>query len=202
MLAFSGRFCITCLDQNGFLSTFFYIFSSTDHYEVRQSKKHQYVILYQNWNRTPVYLELAVNASYFIGHLRAPSVLIRLLCMVGRQNRAGWCWAVGSRRNDAMSATYCLPLPAQHHFHKTDCTLISVYLPFSPSIVPCLLAKLFHVFIKVVAWKVLIYNACIIQGGFFNWSALKMTKCQTLRKFSHLELFRRELQVIWHIVIF
>ena len=22
-----------------------------------------------------------------------------------------------------------------------------------------------------------------IQGGFFNWSALKMTKCQTLRKF-------------------
>ena len=23
----------------------------------------------------------------------------------------------------------------------------------------------------------------IIQGGFFNWSALKMTKCQTLRKF-------------------
>ena len=23
----------------------------------------------------------------------------------------------------------------------------------------------------------------IIQGGFFDWSALKMTKCQTLRKF-------------------
>ena len=22
-----------------------------------------------------------------------------------------------------------------------------------------------------------------LQGGFFNWSALKMTKCQTLRKF-------------------
>ena len=71
--------------------------------------------------------------------------------MVGRQNRAGWCWTVGSRRNDAMSATYCLPFPAQHHFHKTDCTLISVYLPFL-SVVPCPLAKLFRVFVKVVAW--------------------------------------------------
>ena len=26
-------------------------------------------------------------------------------------------------------------------------------------------------------------HMCILQGGFFNWSALKMTKCQTLRKF-------------------
>ena len=41
-----------------------------------------------------------------------------------------------------------------------------------------------------------------IQGGFFNWSALKMTKCQTLRKFWHLELFWRDLHVIWHLVIF
>ena len=28
-----------------------------------------------------------------------------------------------------------------------------------------------------------IWNCKYIQGGFFNWSALKMTKCQTLRKF-------------------
>ena len=28
-----------------------------------------------------------------------------------------------------------------------------------------------------------------IQGGFFDWSALEITKCQTLRKFWHLELF-------------
>ena len=41
-----------------------------------------------------------------------------------------------------------------------------------------------------------------IQGGFFNWSALKMTKSQTLRKFWHLELFWRDLHVIWHLVIF
>ena len=27
------------------------------------------------------------------------------------------------------------------------------------------------------------YTLYNVQGGFFNWSALKMTKCQTLRKF-------------------
>ena len=42
----------------------------------------------------------------------------------------------------------------------------------------------------------------LLQGGFFNWSALKMTKSQTLRKFWHLELFWRDLHVIWHLVIF
>ena len=42
----------------------------------------------------------------------------------------------------------------------------------------------------------------MLQGGFFNWSALKMTKCQSLRKFWHLELFWRDLHVIWHLVIF
>ena len=45
-------------------------------------------------------------------------------------------------------------------------------------------------------------NRLYLQGGFFNWSALKMTKCQTLRKFWHLELFWRDLHVIWHLVIF
>ena len=46
-------------------------------------------------------------------------------------------------------------------------------------------------------------RSCIyVQGGFFNWSALKMTKFQTLRKFWHLELFWRDLHVIWHLVIF
>ena len=88
MLAFSGRFFITCLDQKGFLSTFFYVFSSTDQYEVRQSKKHQYVNLYQNWNRTKVYLELAVSASYVIGHLRAPSLSANILLKVTLYGRA------------------------------------------------------------------------------------------------------------------
>ena len=32
-------------------------------------------------------------------------------------------------------------------------------------------------------------------GWFFYWSALKTTKCQTLRKFWHLELFWRDLHV-------
>ena len=31
-------------------------------------KKHQYLTLYRNWNRTPVYFELAVSASYLIFH--------------------------------------------------------------------------------------------------------------------------------------
>ena len=50
----------------------------------------------------------------------------------------------------------------------------------------------------IMSGQCLIY----IQGGFFNWSALKMTKCQTLRKFWHLELFWRDLHVIWPLVIF
>ena len=33
---------------------------------------------------------------------------------------------------------------------------------------------------KTVLLSYLIVN---VQGGFFNWSALKMTKCQILRKF-------------------
>ena len=43
-----------------------------------------------------------------------------------------------------------------------------------------------------------------IQGGYFDWSgsALEMTKCQTLRKFWYLELFWRDLHVIWHLDIF
>ena len=47
-----------------------------------------------------------------------------------------------------------------------------------------------------------IYDLINIQGGFFNWSALKMTKCQTHWKIWHLELFWRDLHVIWHLVIF
>ena len=42
----------------------------------------------------------------------------------------------------------------------------------------------------------------IIQGGFFNWSALKMTKCQitckSLQKSSKCQNFQR----VWHLVIF
>ena len=47
-----------------------------------------------------------------------------------------------------------------------------------------------------------IHTCRYIQGVFFDWSAQKMTKCQTLRKFWHLELFWRDLHVIWHLVIF
>ena len=42
----------------------------------------------------------------------------------------------------------------------------------------------------------------IIQGGFFNWSALKMIKCQitckSLQKSSKCQNFLR----VWHLVIF
>ena len=51
-----------------------------------------------------------------------------------------------------------------------------------------------HIIRRKALWK--------LQGGFFNWSALKMTKCQTLWKIWHLELFWRDLHVIWHLVIF
>ena len=37
-----------------------------------------------------------------------------------------------------------------------------------------------------------------IQGGLFDWSTIKMTKCQTLKKFWHSELFWRDLHVICH----
>ena len=40
------------------------------------------------------------------------------------------------------------------------------------------------------------------RGCFFYWSALEMTKCQTLRKFWHLELCWRDLHAIWHWGIF
>ena len=39
-------------------------------------------------------------------------------------------------------------------------------------------------------------------GWFFDWSALKITKVQTLSKFWHLELFDGIYYVIWHLVIF
>ena len=153
----------------GILSNFF-VSSSIDLYKVRQRKKHQYLSSYQSCYRSTVYLELAVSASFVISHLRAPSVLIRLLCMVGRQNRAGWCWTVGSRRNDAMSATYCLPFPAQHHFHKTDCTLISVYLPFfiSSSLPSC----------KVIS--------CICQSCCVDFQSYNMNVSQLLHGFEKL----------------
>ena len=40
----------------------------------------------------------------------------------------------------------------------------------------------------------------IMQGGFFDRSALKMT--QSLRKFWHLNFCDRIYYVIWHLVIF
>ena len=35
---------------------------------------------------------------------------------------------------------------------------------------------------RLITFKLKLYKEKV-QGGFFNWSALKMTKCQTLRKF-------------------
>ena len=61
---------------------------------------------------------------------------------------------------------------------------------------------------RPVQWLVISFSISSIwfwkrtTGCFFYWSALKMTKCQTLRKFWHLELFRWDLHVIWHLVIF
>ena len=60
--------------------------------------------------------------------------------------------------------------------------------------------------IKPMHWKAFDFHTLflisIYRVFFFYWSALKMTKCQTLRKFWHLELFWRDLHVIWHLVIF
>ena len=35
-----------------------------------EEKKHPYLTLYQNWNRTPVYFELAVSASYVVFNVK------------------------------------------------------------------------------------------------------------------------------------
>ena len=47
-----------------------------------------------------------------------------------------------------------------------------------------------------------IWGEYFVQGGFFNWSALKMTKCQitckSLQKSSKCQNFLR----VWHLVIF
>ena len=34
-----------------------------------------------------------------------------------------------------------------------------------------------------------------LQGGFFDWSALKMTKCQLLKEFSELVLPKKRLRM-------
>ena len=48
-----------------------------------KEKKHQYLTLYQNWNRTRVYLELAVSASYrLFAHLFIPLFIIGRICIL------------------------------------------------------------------------------------------------------------------------
>ena len=53
----------------------------------------------------------------------------------------------------------------------------------------------------IISLKYIINNHHL-QGGFFNWSALKMTKCQitckSLQKSSKCQNFLR----VWHLVIF
>ena len=61
-LLFSRRFSGTCLEEISF--NFFVCFFFNWSIWSAPKKKHHYLTLYQNWNRTPVYLELAVSASY------------------------------------------------------------------------------------------------------------------------------------------
>ena len=60
------------------------------------------------------------------------------------------------------------------------------------------LVDIWLIFAQLVPWIEVLY----IQGGFFNWSALKMTKCQftckSLQKSSKCQNFLR----VWHLVIF
>ena len=55
---------------------------------------------------------------------------------------------------------------------------------------------------RVLAQHHLNISYCLVQGGFFNWSALKMTKCQitckSLPKSSKCQNFLR----VWHLVNF
>ena len=51
---------------------------------------------------------------------------------------------------------------------------------------------------KIDKYEVCVFQNLSIQGGFLDCSALKMTKCQALRKFWHLELFYWIYYVIWH----
>ena len=48
----------------GFLSTFCMFYLWLINRKCAKERKHQYLTLYQNWNRTRVYFELAVSASY------------------------------------------------------------------------------------------------------------------------------------------
>ena len=59
----SGRFSRKCLEGISFNFFVFFIFNwSTG--SAPKKKKHQYLTLYQNWNRTLVYFELAVSDPY------------------------------------------------------------------------------------------------------------------------------------------
>ena len=65
MLAFSGRFSRKCLEGISFNFFVCFIFNWSIG-SAPKKKKHQYLTLYQNWNRTQVYFELVVSASYTI----------------------------------------------------------------------------------------------------------------------------------------
>ena len=39
------------------------------------------------------------------------------------------------------------------------------------------------------------HKRLLIRGGFFDWSALKMTKCQPLKEFSELVLPKKQLSM-------
>ena len=41
----------------------------------------------------------------------------------------------------------------------------------------------FVCFVEHTVDVVVYFIDVVVQGGFFNWSSLKMTKCQTLRNF-------------------
>ena len=46
------------------------------------------------------------------------------------------------------------------------------------------------------------YHSSFVQGGFFNWSALKMTKCQITCKFLQKSSKCQNFLRVWHLVIF
>ena len=68
-MLFSGRFSRTCLCRRDFFQFFCMFYLRLINRKCAKEKKHQYLMLYQNWNRTTVYFKLAVSASYVVAVL-------------------------------------------------------------------------------------------------------------------------------------
>ena len=55
--------------KNAYYGFFLSKGSNNNQFTDPPKKRHQYLTLYQNWHRTPVYLDLAVSASYAYNHI-------------------------------------------------------------------------------------------------------------------------------------